>query len=95
MGKILAFHANVNGHEGFFLFDTGGGISVINPEFAKVSGCTPWGQVTGFRMTGERMDFQRCDNAAFDVLGVHLKTPIAGVFDIMTLAPKTGGSGSI
>jgi hypothetical protein len=78
----------VNGREGFFLFDTGGGVSVIRPEFAKASGCTPWGQVTGFRMTGERMDFPRCDDVTFDVAGRQLKAPIAGVFDIMALAPN-------
>jgi hypothetical protein len=89
MGKIPAFRASVNGHEGFFLFDTGGGISVLSPEFAHFSGCTPWGQMTGFRMTGERLDFQRCDAAAFNIAGTHLKTPTAGVFDIMSLAPKT------
>jgi hypothetical protein len=89
MGKIPAFHASVNGHEGYFLFDTGGGTSVLSPEFARFSGCTPWGQVTGFRMTGDRIDYQRCDNAIFDVAGARLKTPTAGVFDIMTLAPKT------
>jgi hypothetical protein len=89
MGKIPAFHASVNGHEGFFLFDTGGGTSVLGPEFVRFSGCTPWGQVTGFRMTGERIDLRRCDNAAFDVAGAHLKTSTAGVFDIMALAPKT------
>jgi hypothetical protein len=89
MEKIPAFHAKVNGQEGFFLLDTGGGVSVISPEFAKATGCTPWGQVTGFRMTGQRMDFQRCDNLTFDVAGKHLKAPIAGVFDIKTLAPKT------
>lgn len=89
MGKIPAFHAKVNGHDGFFLFDTGGGISVLSPEFARYSGCAPWGQVTGFRMTGERMDFQRCDHVTFEVAGAHPKTPTAGVFDIMALAPKT------
>jgi hypothetical protein len=89
-GAIPAFHAKVHGREGFFLFDTGGGVSVISPEFATTSGCTPWGQVTGFRMTGEREDFPRCDDVTFDVAGVQLKAPIAGVFDIMALAPKTG-----
>jgi len=89
MGKIPALHASVNGHEGFFLFDTGGGTSVLSPDFARFSGCTPWGQMTGFRMTGERLDMRRCDNVAFNVAGAHLKTPSAGVFDIMTMAPKT------
>jgi hypothetical protein len=89
MGKIPAFHASVNGHEGFFLFDTGGGISVLSPDFARFSGCAPWGQITGFRMTGQRLDMQRCDSVGLNVASAHLKTPSAGVFDIMTMAPKT------
>jgi hypothetical protein len=89
MGKIPALHVSVNGHEGFFLFDTGGGTTILGPEFARFSGCTPWGQMTGFRMTGERLDFQRCDAVAFDIAGAHLKTATTAVFEIMKLAPKT------
>lgn len=83
-----ALHASVNGHEGLFLFDTGEGVSTISPAFAKKIGCEPWGRVTGFRMSGERLDFQRCDNLRFKVPGANLSAPIVGVFDIMALLPK-------
>lgn len=81
-------HASVNGHQGLFLFDTGEGVSTISPSFAKKIGCEPWGRVTGFRMSGERLDFPRCDNVEFEISGAHVTAPIAGVFDIMALLPK-------
>ena len=93
--SIPALHASVNGHAGFFLFDTGGGISVIDKQIAQASGCTPWGRVTGFRMTGERLDFQRCDNVTFDIGGVHANVPTAGLFDVDKLtkgSPHVDGS---
>lgn len=88
LGSALALRAEVHGHPGLFLFDTGGGVTIISPDFAKAVGCTPWGRISGFRMTGERLDFQRCDNLTFDVAGVSMKAPEAGVFDIMNLVPK-------
>jgi hypothetical protein len=83
-----ALHATVNGHEGIFLFDTGGGVSTVTPQFAAAVGCKPWGQVTGFRMTGQRLDFARCDDLDFQVGGLALHAPIAGVFDLTPLLPK-------
>ncbi|GAB3781502.1 aspartyl protease family protein [Dyella agri] len=88
LGSALAMHAEVNGHPGLFLFDTGGGVTIIGPDVAKAIGCTPWGRITGFRMTGERLDFQRCDNLVFNVAGIPMKASEAGVFDIMGLVPK-------
>jgi hypothetical protein len=87
LGAQLAIRAEVNGHAGLFLFDTGEGVSTISPEFAKTIGCRPWGRITGFRMTGERLDFLRCDNLKFNTEGEVLTAPIAGVFDIMSLLP--------
>ena len=83
-----AVRATVNGQPGLFLFDTGEGVSTISPAFAAKIGCSPWGQVTGFRMTGERIDFARCDGLVFQAAGQRMTAPIAGVFDIMSLLPK-------
>ena len=80
-----AIRASVDGHVGLFLFDTGEGVSTISPAFASKIGCEPWGRISGFRMSGERLDFQRCDNVVFDARGEHFKAPIAGVFDVMSL----------
>ena len=65
-----------------FLFDTGGGFTTVTPAAAKLMGCTPWGQVTGFRMTGQRVDMKRCDDAHFVIATHTFSVPIAGVFQI-------------
>ncbi len=39
-------------------------------------------------MTGERLDFQRCDDLQFKTAQVLLKAPIFGVLDIMGMLPK-------
>ena len=88
LGTQTAVRLSVTGHEGLFLFDTGEGVSTITPQFAAAIGCTPWGQVTGYRMSGERIDFPRCDGLRFVARGMHFPAPIAGVFDIMSLLPK-------
>jgi hypothetical protein len=88
LGTQTAIRLSVAGREGLFLFDTGEGVSTITPKFAAAIGCAPWGQVTGYRMSGERLDFPRCDGVRFDAQGQHFPAPIAGVFDIMSLLPK-------
>lgn len=88
LGAALSMHADINGHEGIFLFDTGGGLTVISPEFAQTIGCKPWGRITGFRMTGERLDLPRCDNLHVTIEAAHLEVPIASVIDLKTLLPK-------
>lgn len=41
--KSIALHANVAGQDGFFNLDTGGGVSLVTPAFAKRAGLAPWG----------------------------------------------------
>ena len=84
---MMTVRASVRGHEGRFMFDTGGGISYISPSFAQKIGCKAWGQISGFTLTGQRLDMPRCDGLAFDVQGRALNAPIAGVFDIMKFMP--------
>ncbi|HWE45252.1 MAG TPA: aspartyl protease family protein [Caulobacteraceae bacterium] len=88
LGVLWSFHAKVKGRDARFLLDTGGGLTVVSPDTAKLEGCTPWGQLTGFRMRGDRVDTPRCDGVAIDVQGVALHAPTAGVFDIGKLLPK-------
>jgi len=54
--KTIALHAAVNGHDGLFLLDTAGGLTLLSPSFAKAIGCTPWGRLSGFQMMGKRLD---------------------------------------
>jgi hypothetical protein len=88
-GAGNAVWMNVNGRGGLFLFDTGEGVSTITPKFARSIGCRPWGQITGFRMTGERLDFPRCDHLRFRRRSLELRIPTAGVFDVMSLLPDS------
>ncbi|HTZ71625.1 MAG TPA: aspartyl protease family protein, partial [Acetobacteraceae bacterium] len=82
-GSDKGLHASVNGTAGVFGFDTGGGLSIITSQFAASIGCHPWGRVTGFQMTGHRLDLPRCDDVHFRIGGVTYTAPTAGVFDIM------------
>lgn len=82
-----ALRATVDGHDGLFLFDTGGGVSVVSPQFAGAVGCKPWGRITGFRMTGQRLDFPRCDDLDFQAGSLTLHVPTAGLFDLSPLLP--------
>ncbi|MBW8302905.1 MAG: retropepsin-like domain-containing protein [Brevundimonas sp.] len=91
LGILHTVEATVEGQTGTFLFDTGGGVSVVTVEFAERIGCTPWGNLSGFRLSGERLDLKRCDDIVFDLgNGVSLTSPAAGVFDLKTLLPPEG-----
>lgn len=87
LGNQSAVRLSVEGHAGLFLFDTGEGVSTVTPAFARSLGRAPWGRITGFRMSGERLDFPRCDNLHFEVGDARFEAPIVGVFDIMSLLP--------
>lgn len=88
---FLVVHATVNGKDGRFLFDTGSGLSNVTPAFAEAIGCKPWGQVTGFRMTGKALTMQRCNHADMQVGAVHLSTDALGVFDVGKVVPPELG----
>lgn len=74
-------HASVNGHDGTFAFDSGEGVSMITPEFARTIGCKPWGQSTGFQMNGGRIDGMRCDEITFAASAQRFSVPSVIVFD--------------
>jgi hypothetical protein len=77
-------HATVNGQSGTFMFDTGEGVTSFSPAFAQKIGCRPWGRISGFRMSGERLDNKHCDDITFELSGQSLHAPVVSVLDIMT-----------
>ena len=95
-GMQPTLEATVAGHKGTFLFDTGGGITIISPTLAKSVGCEPWGDVVGLRMTGQRIDLPHCDNIPLTLGEMTYRIPAAAVFDIMSIegkgAPTSAGS---
>jgi hypothetical protein len=88
MGMMPTVDAIVWGNESSFLLDTGGGVTTISPRLAKAMGCTPWGDIVGFRMKGDRLDLPHCDKVDVAVGKQTFTAPQAAVFDINSLAPK-------
>jgi hypothetical protein len=83
-GGLLTVNVNVAGHSALMLFDTGAGETVIGKDLVARIGCTPYGQFTGFRQNGQRLDLPRCGSVVFDVGGVPLEGYTA-VFDVTEL----------
>lgn len=86
--KTVALRASVAGHSGLFVFDTAGGITLLAPAFAKTIGCTPWGRLSGFQMTGNRLDAPRCDNVQISLDGHPFRAPVTAVIDPAPLMAK-------
>lgn len=91
VGGLLKVRASVAGREGTFLFDSGSGVSSLSPDFAAAVGCHPWGQITGFRMTGERLDMPRCDHVTVTLAGRAFPASTVGVFDLSKYLPREVG----
>jgi hypothetical protein len=70
------------------LFDTGGGQTLLTPQAAGKVGCAPRGRSVGYRMSGERVDLQRCDDVPLTLGGRSLKGPGVGVWDLSAVLPE-------
>ena len=68
-----------------FIFDTGGGETMITPQIASAIGCTPYGRAIGFRMSGERLAFEYCDHVLLRMGDVALTHDRVGVFDLKSI----------
>jgi Aspartyl protease len=78
---LWTVRVTLNGKTGDFLFDTGGGITLVTEQFADGLGCKFWGRVTGYNMFGERSDTAHCDDVAISAGNVGLKRVSIGKFD--------------
>jgi hypothetical protein len=87
-GKQFTVAATLAGRSRTFLFDTGEGVTMISPQLAEALGCRPWGNITGFRMTGARIDTKRCDGVAFGVGAGRYVAPSVMVYDLGEIAGK-------
>jgi hypothetical protein len=86
--KTIALRAEVNGTPGLFLFDTAGGITLLSPRYAEQIECKPWGNLSGHRMMGDRLDSPRCDDIAFSIAGTQLQLPVAAIADVTRFLPE-------
>jgi hypothetical protein len=88
--KII--RAKINDREGTFLFDSGGGVTTITPEFATEIGRKPWRKIVGFRMTGQRLDMARRDDVMLEIAGTREDLSIVGVFETILIPKRFSGS---
>ncbi len=84
VGRLVTLSA-----QGFapVLFDTGAGVTALTPQSAAQVGCEPFGRLVGWRMSGERVEFQRCGaiDIAFGPIASKVETY---VFDLTKLLPE-------
>lgn len=71
-----------------FLFDTGGGFTIISHKIVKEINKSAYGNRVGFRMSGEKIETKICDNVNIKIGGINFPHSSVGVFNIMKLLPK-------
>ena len=71
----------LNGKTGDFLFDTGGGNTMVSERFASGWNCKFWGRTTGYNMFGERIDTPHCDDVSISAGDVRLTKVSVGQID--------------
>jgi hypothetical protein len=86
-GRLRTLEVNIGGESLRMLLDTGGGQTLVVPSVAKQLGCASNGLSTGFRMSGERVQFERCGPRTMLVGGYVLAIPELAVFDVNALLP--------
>src|SRR6218665_3618973 len=81
-GHIIA-KAIIDGKEGNFIFDTGGGINLFFNSFAKdLKQKSTYNFLTAYRATGERIDAPLFENDAVDFAGKKFTNVPYSTFDM-------------
>jgi hypothetical protein len=75
-----------DGTKATVIIDTGAGVTGIGPDLADKVGCEPYGQLSGFRMTGELLKAQWCGYTAIKAGGVEARDHVM-YFDVASLLP--------
>jgi len=86
VGGLVTADVTINGVTQPMIFDTGGGATLMTPEFAAEAGCTPWGRAVGFRMRGDQVEAQVCGPMDLEIEGFATSDEV-GVFDLGALLP--------
>jgi predicted aspartyl protease len=86
--ELKTVEVNIDGENYNFLFDTGGGVTVVSPQIIEKLNKEPYGYDVGFRMSGERVAFERCDSVTLAMGGIRFHQEEVAVFDLTGLLPK-------
>ncbi len=86
-GNLKKMDVTIDGKRYAFLFDSGAGVTLISPAVASALGRTPYGRSVGFRMTGEKFIYQKCDRVKIKIGDKEISHDTVGVFDLMSFLP--------
>jgi hypothetical protein len=78
----------VGGQPARLLVDTGGGATLVTPDFAVRLGCKPQGTDIGRRMNGDAVSFRRCPAQLLQAGSFRASIGPLAVFDVNALLPK-------
>lgn len=97
-GHLRTVRVQVGHDSADYLFDTGGGVTVISPQDSALLDCVPGGRGFGVRLTGEALGGRNCANVSLGVGPLRVTTD-AGVMDLARLlgpnAPPVRGQISL
>lgn len=85
---LKSIKVEIEGKTYTFLFDTGGGISLISPAIASEINKSGYGNFVGFRMSGEKIETKLCDSVFIKIGENEFFHPYIGIFDIMRILPE-------
>lgn len=86
--SLKYIEVTIEGNNCNFLFDTGGGLTLVSPTIVELLNKKAYGNSVGYRMSGERIDTPLCDSVIINIEGQDFYHQEVGVFDIMTLLPE-------
>lgn len=87
VGRLVTVEADAGSGPAPVLFDTGAGVTALTPESASRAVCTPFGRLVGWRMSGERVEFQRCGVRTLRIDDYETAHEVY-VFDLAAVLPK-------
>lgn len=96
-GALRALSGRVAARELRFLFDTGGGATILSLASAQSVGCEPFGRASAFRHDGERVDGRRGGPLEL-TFGAFRRRGEVGVVDLDAMLagrPPVGGVASL
>lgn len=97
-GHLRTIRVRVGRDTADYLFDTGGGVTVVSPQDSARLGCVVGGKGFGVRLTGEVLAGRKCANVALGI-GPLTVTDDPGVMDLAKLlgprAPAVRGQVSL
>ena len=88
IGRLVTVETILGNDTLQLILDTGGGETLIGTHVAKKINCTPSGRKIGFRMNGEQVVFQYCQDITLVLGDVKFHHDEIGVWDIQSVLPE-------